>query len=186
MNATETYRWIPTGAVVAVENGLGIVYLVERNGQFHGVAYKGKAGKPSWNYLFRTRERFDAHVASWLEGLNAWARTRKERAWARTQPHSLKVGAVIYNSWGYDQTNIDFYEVVAVSANYVSLRELCDSEVAANSSMSGRKIALPGQFASEEITRHRVYVHNGAASVNFKHGAGSVWDGRPMYYSWDH
>lgn len=32
-----------------------------------------------------------------------------------TLPATVKVGDIFYNSWGYDQTNIDFYVVDAVS-----------------------------------------------------------------------
>ena len=28
--------------------------------------------------------------------------------------HTLKTGDILYTSWGYDQTNIDFYQVVEV------------------------------------------------------------------------
>lgn len=36
--------------------------------------------------------------------------------------HPLTVGTVLYSSWGYDQTNIDFYEVVKATAKTVTIR----------------------------------------------------------------
>ena len=35
-----------------------------------------------------------------------------------------KVGDILYSSWGYDQTNIDFYKVVKVSEFSVWIQEL--------------------------------------------------------------
>lgn len=38
--------------------------------------------------------------------------------------HTLKVGDILDASWGYDQTNVDFYEVVRVTPGTVDLHEL--------------------------------------------------------------
>lgn len=34
---------------------------------------------------------------------------------------NLKIGDILYSSWGYDQTNIDFYEVVKLSKCFAEL-----------------------------------------------------------------
>jgi hypothetical protein len=39
----------------------------------------------------------------------------------RVQP---KVGDILYSSWGYDQTNIDFYKVVRVSKSSVWIQQI--------------------------------------------------------------
>lgn len=36
--------------------------------------------------------------------------------------HTVEVGDVFYESWGYDQTNSDFYQVVAVTPKSVRIR----------------------------------------------------------------
>ena len=36
----------------------------------------------------------------------------------------IKEGSIFYSSWGYDQTNIDFYQVVKATAKTVWLRKL--------------------------------------------------------------
>lgn len=56
-------------------------------------------------------------------------RERAERAAERKQANAsaqATVGMIFVHSWGYDQTNIDFYEVTAVSESgrQVTLREL--------------------------------------------------------------
>jgi hypothetical protein len=37
---------------------------------------------------------------------------------------TAKVGDVLYTSWGYEQSNVDFYEVVAVSGQMATVREI--------------------------------------------------------------
>ena len=39
--------------------------------------------------------------------------------------NSLQIGSILYASWGYDQTNIDFYEVTKlIGRTTLELREL--------------------------------------------------------------
>ncbi len=44
----------------------------------------------------------------------------------QTNKKPVKVGDIFYSSWGYDQTNIDFYKVAAVKNQTVTLRKLND------------------------------------------------------------
>lgn len=45
--------------------------------------------------------------------------------------HDLEIGDVLYASWGYDQTNIQYYEVVKVTPKTVSVLEI-DTALAAD------------------------------------------------------
>ena len=46
-----------------------------------------------------------------------------------TTTPTLKVGDVMYSSWGYDQTNVDFYKVVRATAKSVWLISIGASAV---------------------------------------------------------
>ena len=41
-----------------------------------------------------------------------------------TKQHDIKTGDIFYDSWGYDQTNINFYQVVGITDKSVKLREI--------------------------------------------------------------
>lgn len=43
---------------------------------------------------------------------------------AATTAHTLTVGTILSSSWGYDQTNICYYEVVKATRTQVTLQEL--------------------------------------------------------------
>lgn len=100
----------------------------------------------------------------------------------------LKPGDVVYNSWGYEQTNIDWYRVVGVSKAFCVLQAVCSSIVEETGHMSGKSKpaeGCPESCAREHATsRHGVGAFQGRASINFRHGAGVPWDGRAMYCSW--
>ena len=66
-----------------------------------------------------------------------------------------KVGDLFYTSWGYDQTNIDFYQVTkAISANTVEVRS-CGAKRVYDQSMSGHVKADKGSLSGEP-KKHRV------------------------------
>ena len=90
---------------------------------------------------------------------------------------------MVVNSWGWEQTNIDFYEVVKASPNYVWLLPLASEEVEQTGFMQGKKMPKPGRYLAQHPTKHRVYHRDTGASINFKHGCGYVWDGKAEWYS---
>jgi len=97
--------------------------------------------------------------------------------------HTIQVGAIVYNSWGCDQTNVDFYEVVGVSAYFVKLRPL-QNTIRETGFMCGTAEPQPGVYASGHVTRHKVISVSGEAYVKFEYGSGRVWDGKPKSCSW--
>lgn len=61
------------------------------------------------------------------------------------------VGDVLYSSWGFEQTNIDFYQVVAKKGKKFSFRRLksiCDYNA---HTMQGQKVPDVDNFWSDEI-----------------------------------
>jgi hypothetical protein len=76
-----------------------------------------------------------------------------ERRAKLAQPHGLTVGAVLVSSWGYDQTNVDFYEVTKViGARTVEVREIA-AEAVHTGDMTGRCVPVPGRYTSEPMRR---------------------------------
>lgn len=98
--------------------------------------------------------------------------------------HDFRIGDIVYNSWGYDQTNIDYYQVVAKTAKTISLRKIktCVKEYNAHQ-MTGWSVPANDNFCSDEILRKTPYLLFGEWRVNFDCGAGGKWDGHPMDFS---
>ena len=73
-----------------------------------------------------TEARRAKFVATWLEALRANATRREMRqAEKKAATHELRCGDIVYSSWGYEQTNVDFYQVVqVVSAKSVRVRRI--------------------------------------------------------------
>lgn len=98
--------------------------------------------------------------------------------------HDIKIGDIFYNSWGYDQTNIDFYQVISTTAKTITLRRIKGCSDDYNSyHMTGSTVAVKDAFCSDELIRKTPYLRGGEWRINFEYGAGSQWDGSPMRFS---
>lgn len=98
--------------------------------------------------------------------------------------HNIKIGDIFYNSWGYDQTNIDFYQVVKTTDKTVTLRQIKGVSNDYNAyQMSGSAVAIKNAFCTDKLLRKTPYLMGGEWRINFEYGAGSQWDGSPMCFS---
>lgn len=95
----------------------------------------------------------------WVEEQKIWAdRTegyKQERKEANKAGHSLKVGDVVYTSWGYDQTNVDFFQVVGTpSAAYVEIRPIKAKSISGSDGfMSCRLVPSLNEFCGEPFKK---------------------------------
>jgi hypothetical protein len=93
---------------------------------------------------------------------------------------TVKINDIFVNSWGYDQTNIDFYQVVKVSASgkTISIQRMSGKILEETSNMSYK--VMPGLLKKDsDIMTKKVSSYRGKATIGFNHGAGYKWDGKP-------
>jgi hypothetical protein len=73
-------------------------------------------------------------------------------------PAPVAVGDIFRNSWGYDQTNVDYYQVVRVTAKSVSVRPICQKRVEDTGSSNGmacRVRPVPDSFTNAPAETRR-------------------------------
>jgi hypothetical protein len=105
------------GEVTASDGSLVVIYTrPELAPKCFLLAFSGTAGKTTAHYSYRTVEQAERYAADFLAGRYSHrARVEERRAERQAFRTSLKPGAVLVNTWGYDQTNVDYYQVTAVS-----------------------------------------------------------------------
>jgi len=149
---------------------------------FELVAFSGTSAKPDLHYVYRTPDARDVAVKNWLDGLRrakAWKDERKAAKKATSEaPNPAKVGDILVSSWGYDQTNIDWYEVVEIiGKNTVVIRE-----IAATSQETGwcRGNCSPvkGQYTGEAKKVRVNKGANGGYSVKVRSFAWAHYEGK--------
>lgn len=101
----------------------------------------------------------------------------------------IKPGDILEDSWGYEQTNVEFYLVTKIiSACKIEIVELGHTETEANSSMSGyvipdkdRRIGEPVQ---KTVSQNSYEKQNGGWHVKINNSVSlTAWDGRPCFQS---
>lgn len=107
---------------------------------------------------------------------------RHDEAVARSSEEfrrSLRVGDILYSSWGWEQTNIDFYQVIAIRGSAVDLRQL-DQRTTEDSYMCGTTVPLPDVSRARPIRTvcRKNYIRIDSYRTAWK------WDGQPLRCSW--
>lgn len=158
-------RWIPGGAEnaerIAFDAALGAeVWLIAstaRAGALAVIAYAGKRMKRDAYYTMRDRAQALQWAGEYMGKLQAAAQRqaerRMEKAAKRAAGHKLKPGDVLRCSWGYDQTNIDYYEVTRlIGARMVEIRAI-GAESVESGSMTGECVPRHGHYIGEPMRK---------------------------------
>lgn len=97
---------------------------------------KGKYSKYKvlHHYRFGLEQRLNQWINMFVDKLNLQQAVKQERIYAKSAAQKaaknpFKVGDLLYDSWGYDQTNIDFYQVTEVGKMSVVIRRIASKGV---------------------------------------------------------
>jgi len=102
-----------------------------------------------------------------------------------SQNHDIQIGNIFTHSWGYDQTNIDFYQVVKATPKTVIVRKIGEETVPGSDAgfMCDRVLPKPFTFTGE-LLRKRPYLWRDEWHLSMGYGSASPWDGEPESRSW--
>jgi hypothetical protein len=175
--------------LLSFEDGTEIYWKVtpEKN-RLEYLTFYGKAIKARDRYYIQRKsfaaavDHFASLVARIADGVERHAAFKAERKAARkVGAVRLEVGSILCGSWGYDQTNVEFFEVISLSATRktCAIRELRHDERASITGMSGKVFPLPGEYVGPVLENKRVQND----TVTIKVCTLSLWDGREMYAS---
>lgn len=147
MNNIQEQRYIPEGYELSWDDqDLNIQVYYKEVPYPAAICFVGRAIKPTWQYRFRNAEQRNAEVVATFKRVSERAEYKAtKKAELAAIKHDVKVGDIFKSSWGYDQTNIDFYEVTAVSgktATFCAIKALADSD----GYLSGNCVPAPGSF----------------------------------------
>ena len=155
MTTTETLRLVPVGAIKVADRASDAVAYVytDRRGKLCARVFYGRQSKPVVAYSYRSAAERQASVTRAFESRRAWAANIVARkAAAKASAHVYTVGEILSTCWGYDQTNREFYEVVAVKGSAVTVRRI-GTESVSTGWATERVIPLPGAFIGPEIRK---------------------------------
>jgi len=187
-------RLIPNDPIMVLEyNDVSAVVYVRNGtqGRFLGKAFAGKSIKHAWYESFRSMEALQERVAKWIDRLRQIKQEKTDQRKARQNYiNPFKPGDIFSSSWGYDQTNVDFYAVVAAKPKSLIVQRIGAKHTEGKngmSSMSGYVIPNPEHIESKPFLV-KLQTYNGSSFHFSPHGksyrSASPWDGKPEYMSW--
>lgn len=166
-----TRKFTPSlGQRIAAKTGAWEAWLyISDNGKQCLVFYRGNATRPACHFNFKSRAFALRALVTYAKDADAAHSARQASKAARraalAQGHDLVLGDVLYSSWGYDQTNVNFYQITAViGKRTVEVRELLQQSVGTGRD-SGQCVPKPNQFTGQPMrkmvdARNQVNVHN--------------------------
>ena len=142
------------------------------------LGFKGSSLKPWFHYRFSSVEKRIKFVQDRIDFLrkNSVSKSRKS---PDASEHYME-GDVLYDSWGYDQTNIDWYQVTKVKGKSIWLRKIAENSSDAGNCSSGYTQPRRYEFTGGEF---RKTVQPGGHVCSPLRGGLYKWDGKPKYCS---
>lgn len=134
--------------------------------------------KPIFNYRFSSLAQMIEWLNKFLENrlaIKASEEARKAEKKKALENNPFQVGDLMYDSWGYEQTNIDFYQVIEVKNKSVVIQPIKGKMVPSQgySSMAGLTAPVKDSFCGEPIKKNvTAWVSNGNPNyyLKSKHG----------------
>jgi hypothetical protein len=152
-----------------------------RKRSYYGIVFAGKANKPLWYNVFGEESSRQRKIDQTIETRRSYLKNKQKEMQERLEfRHGLKEGDILAGSWGYDQTNVNFYQVTEVLGKDVILREIGYKPVRSERGME-YVVPTPDKFVGPPI-RRRPTGAAGRASVKINNSIRAfLWDGKPMY-----
>lgn len=165
---------------VIYPEGRCVVYLYTIGTSARAIAFEGNRVKPCWSYRFGSEDKRAEYVSEWVNTCTAREREREvSRRTVEAYRHPLKVGQVLYSTWGYEQTNVDFYKVVRVLPKSVEIQEIGTFK-RYSGAMVGTALPDP-KGAHGEPFRRRVKPGEVVSIDGFRRAY--PWDGKPRPFT---
>ena len=87
--------------------------------------------------------------------------------------HDYKVGDILVASWGYDQTQNDWFQVVGLKDKAIVIREIAGKSVD-----DSHAVAVPDHFVGAPMVKR---VSSGGYVKIHSSASAHKWDGQPKY-----
>ena len=151
---------------------------------FYAEAYIGKSFGPKFHYRFQSLEKAFEYIEKWVNSCESHKenilKNRAERAEKqKNYKHDFVVGDIFYTSWGYDQTNLDFYQVISTPTSKTIILSRIAQKTSYEGHMNGEAMPAKDKLVGDSFSK-RVCVGD---YVKIKGQYAHKWDGKPKFFS---
>ena len=153
--------------------------------------YSGKKNKPNFRYRYRSTSEAIIMINNFILDHKQRAESKRlgkieDKKLQKEIFDTVEVGSIFVSSWGYDQTNVNAYQVIEKKgSSTVVLREICIERTAkkGSCSMSDNVIPVKDSFRKKSDPFEKRVNRFGISMSSYS--SASLWDGKEDYYrSW--
>lgn len=158
-------------------------------GPYLYIAFQGRGKKPIEYYVFQNATRRDEAIDRLIRvNRSSMSQKLEEQEAKKVWRHPLKKDDILYSSWGYDQTNVEFYQVVEAGEFSVKLRQIAEKIISSNPP-TDYVMPVPNRFISAPFTKRPQKFGEGTYIKIDRSSTASPWDGQKKYQTtpgWGH
>jgi len=146
------------------------------------IAVFGKTGaRPRYHYRFRSNSEMTDFMQRRINEANLEAEREKIRIHRDLEEsQKFKPGTILYSSWGYEQTNIDFYQIIERKGQFVTLQEIGSEKTYEEWGDRGRCKPDPKVLIGDPF---RKKISQNASIRLTSYSFAQLYEGRPLYWS---
>ena len=158
--------------------------------KYTAMVFGGKRSKYDKYFGFKTKEARDNYVIKYFTDQENLALSKKKwaedkKAQAEENQANYQVGDILVSSWGYDQTNIDYYQVIERTAKMATIQKICKEFLDSGYPSEDKVIPLKDSFVGKP-KKKKIGTYGITLS---SYETASLWDGKPDYetaFGWGH
>lgn len=126
-------------------------YAYTLAGKFIVAAFTPRSKKPVFHYAYLDEAKRNERIFDFISAqVRHEMRKVEERAKRYSYELKLQVNDILYTSWGWEQTNVDFYQVIRVLKKKVIVRKIA-KHYEETQYMAGHSTPIFGSFLSDEF-----------------------------------
>ena len=156
------------------------IFEYENNGGILCAIFEKRGNKPTYHYRFKNEAQRVDFIKRQKESADRdIINEQKRRQQAFNESQKYVPGAILYDSWGYEQTNIDFYIILERVNNTLTLQRIGEFREY-SSSMSGTKTPDPSKLIDEPFKKR--ISKNGYVNIE-SYSCTKIYNGTPKHWS---
>lgn len=164
-----------------------ITFVAEIRGTFKPclAIWKGKQSKPfiNFSYVFLDHRNTTIKKEKEMADLR-FEQKEQKKAERKAFTPDLNVGDIYVDSWGYEQTQVDFYQIIEVVGKHTAVFQAIASETVDGSQGHDcdQVVAVKDAFVEnsepfkKRVTKHGIKINSFSNAYK--------WDGSPRHRSW--
>ena len=158
MAVRELNRYVPAGYEPLMQDAeYGIEIFADLN-RLCAIGFAGRRNNADFRYRFSNLERLNQYVAEYAQRIRGNAQYRAQQRAQRVEANRqvvVNVGDIFRSSWGYEQTNIDYYQVVAVRGRMIDVRPISQLREGNGCPDQGYCVPVPNSFVGDAVSSYR-------------------------------